>query len=215
MVLICAIDEAGRGPVIGPMVMAGILVDEKDLSKLRYIGVKDSKELTPKQREFLFKEITKIVKDYRILIIPPKEIDDALNSQELNLNRLEAIKIALIINKLKPDKVIFDCPSTNPKNYINYLRLFLKDKELEIDAGHKYDTKFVEVGAASVLAKVTRDLQIKKIQTHIKENIGSGYASDPYTIKFLKENYKNYPEIIRKTWSTYKRINNQKNLDEF
>ncbi|MEK6907548.1 MAG: ribonuclease HII, partial [Nanoarchaeota archaeon] len=134
---------------------------------------------------------------------------------ELNLNRLEAIKTSLILNALKPDKAILDCPSTNPRAYVSYLKLFLKNKELKIDAGHKYDSKFIEVGAASILAKVTRDLQIKKIQMHIKENIGSGYASDPYTIKFLKNNYNKYPEIFRKTWKTYKRIANQKKLDEF
>ena len=195
--------------------MAGILIDERDIVKLKKIGVKDSKELTRKQREELFDEITKIVKNYEILIISVKEIDDALNSNELNLNRLEAIKSALIINKLKPDKAVLDCPSTNPKNYVNYLKLFLKDKELEIKAGHKFDSLFTEVGAASILAKVTRDLQIKKIQTKMKDNIGSGYASDPYTIKFLKENYDKYPEIFRKTWSTYKKIANQKKLDEF
>jgi len=215
MVLVCGIDEAGRGPVIGPMVMAGILIDERDTIKLKNIGVKDSKELSAKKREELYKEITKIVKNYKILIIQPKEIDDALNSNELNLNRLEAIKTALIINALKPDKAILDCPSTNPRDYVNYLKLFLKNKELKIDAGHKYDSKFIEVGAASILAKVTRDLQIKKIQMHIKENIGSGYASDPYTIKFLKENYHKYPEIFRKSWSTYKKAANQKNLNEF
>lgn len=215
MVLICGIDEAGRGPVLGPMVMAGILIDERDASRLKSIGVKDSKELSAKKRELLFKEITKIVKDYKILIVSVKEIDSALKSQELNLNRLEAIKTSLILNALKPDKAILDCPSTNPRAYVSYLKLFLKNKELKIDAGHKYDSKFIEVGAASILAKVTRDLQIKKIQMHIKENIGSGYASDPYTIKFLKNNYNKYPEIFRKTWKTYKRIANQKKLDEF
>lgn len=215
MASVLGIDEAGRGPVIGPMVMAGVLIDERDLHKLKSIGVKDSKELTKRQRELLFNEITKIVKDYKILIITVKEIDNALNSEELNLNKLEAIKAALIINELKSDKILLDCPSINPKSYVNYLKLFIKDKRLEIDAGHKYDSKFLEVGAASILAKVTRDLQIKKIQSHIRENIGSGYPSDPYTVKFLKENYLKYPEIFRKSWASYKRVANQKKLDEY
>jgi ribonuclease HII len=55
MTLVCGIDEAGRGPVIGPMVISGILIEEKCLDKLRKIKVKDSKLLTPKQREFLRK----------------------------------------------------------------------------------------------------------------------------------------------------------------
>ncbi|MEK6835973.1 MAG: ribonuclease HII, partial [Nanoarchaeota archaeon] len=65
------------------------------------------------------------------------------------------------------------------------------------------------------LAKVTRDAQIKRLQFKIKDYIGSGYASDPYTQKFLKDNFNKYPEIFRKTWSTYKRIANQKKLNEF
>jgi len=218
MALICGIDEAGRGPVLGPMVMAGILIDEHDLYKLKNIGVKDSKELSPKEREKLYHEIVEIVKNYKILIIPPKEIDDSLNSEELNLNKLEAIKSSIIINYLKPDKVLLDCPSANIKSYVDYLKMFLKNKEIEINAGYKYDSKFVEVGASSILAKVTRDLQIKKIQSKIKENIGSGYPSDPYTKKFLKENYNKYPEIFRKTWDTYKKIideKSQKTLKSF
>ncbi len=217
MTNVLGIDESGRGPVIGPMVMCGALVDEKDFNKLKNLGVKDSKELSPKQRENLFNKITEIVRDYKILIVQPKEIDNALNSEELNLNRLEAIKSALIINDLKPDKVILDCPSTNITNYVDYLKLFLKNKKVEILAEYKAE-RYMPVAVASILAKVTRDMQIKKLQTHIKENIGSGYPSDPYTIKFLKENYEKYPEIFRKTWSTYKKIINektQKNLTEF
>ncbi len=200
------------------MVMAGVLVENKDLNKLKDIGVKDSKELTPKKREYLYKKIIKIVKDYKVLIIPPKEIDDALNSEELNLNRLEAIKSSLIINSFKCDKVMLDCPSVNINNYVSYLKLFLKNKSLLIDAGHKYDFKFVEVGAASILAKVTRDNEIKKIKMNIKHDFGSGYPSDPYTVKFLKENYKKYPEIFRKSWSSYKKVidnKKQKKLDEY
>ena len=73
MTLICGIEEAGRGPVIGPMVMCGIVIDEKDTDKLLQIGVKDSKLLTPKQRENLFEKIKKIAKSYEIIIISPKE----------------------------------------------------------------------------------------------------------------------------------------------
>ncbi len=215
MAIICGIDEAGRGPVIGPMVLAGISIDSREIPRLKNIGVKDSKLLTPRKREAIFKEILNIIKKYKIMIVDPHEIDDALKSYNLNLNRLEAIKTAIIINYLNPDKVILDCPSNNIKSYVNYLKLFLKNKNLEINAGHDYDKKFIAVGAASILAKVTRDAQIKRLQFKIKDYIGSGYASDPYTQKFLKDNFNKYPEIFRKTWSTYKRIANQKKLNEF
>jgi len=101
MVLICGIDEAGRGPVIGPLVMAGVLVDEADLPKLKNIGVKDSKLLTEDKRNELFPKILKIVKKYQIVVVEPEEIDKAVRGHDgLNLNWLEARKSAEIINKL-------------------------------------------------------------------------------------------------------------------
>ena len=131
MSLICGIDEAGRGPVIGPMVMAGVLVEQKDLGKLKSMGVKDSKLLTRKQRDNLFDKVVKVVKKYKIIVIEPKEIDDALESDDLNLNWLEAHKAAEIINNLKPDKVTVDSPSNNCNAYTVYLVKLLKDKEVD------------------------------------------------------------------------------------
>ena len=70
------IDEAGRGPVVGPLVIAAVVVDESKLSNLETLGVKDSKKLSPKKREELFKEIIRLVDDYFILEISPEEIDN-------------------------------------------------------------------------------------------------------------------------------------------
>src|SRR3989344_4241989 len=117
MPTLLGIEEAGRGPVIGPMVMAGVLIEESDSEKLKAIGAKDSKMLSAKQREELFKKIVKIAKSYKLIIIPPSEIDAALESRELNLNWLEAHKSAEITNEFKPDKVIIDSPSNNVKSY--------------------------------------------------------------------------------------------------
>ena len=54
MTLVCAVDEAGCGPIIGPMVMCGVLTDEDGAAQLKKIGAKDSKFLSPRQREQLF-----------------------------------------------------------------------------------------------------------------------------------------------------------------
>ena len=197
------------GPVIGPLVISGILIEENDLDKLRKIKVKDSKLLTQKQREFLYKEIKKIIIKEKTIIIPPQEIDDALNSEELNLNKLEAIKTAMIINYLKPDKVTIDCPSTNIPAYVNYLRTFLK-YEPKIKAEHKADYKYCEVSASSICAKCVREIEIKKLKEKYKIEFGSGYPSDPITQEFLKKNYNKYPEIFRKTWITYKEVAEKK-----
>ncbi|MBU0614936.1 MAG: ribonuclease HII [Nanoarchaeota archaeon] len=202
MALICGIDEAGRGPVIGPMVMAGVLVDEKDIQKLKDIGVKDSKLLTEDQRNQQFPKILKIVKRYHILIVEPKEIDRAVNGHDgLNLNWLEAHKTAEIINELKPDKVMVDSPTATPSKYKDYLRKLLTVK-VELNAENKADLNYVEVGAASILAKVTRDTEVAKIRKKVKHDFGSGYCSDPKTAMFLKEHYHKFPNIFRHSWSS-------------
>jgi ribonuclease HII len=218
MALICGVEEAGRGPVIGPMVMCALLVDEKDIPKLQEIEVKDSKLLTPKQREGLFDRIKEIAKKTEIAILSPQEIDAALESPDLNLNWLEAITSAKMINKLKPDKVILDCPSNNTKAYASYIRERLNDKELEVVAEHKADVKYPVVSAASIIAKVTRDREIEKLKKKIKQNFGSGYPADPVTVEFLKNNWSKYPEIFRKTWSSYRKVAEQqfqKSLGEY
>ena len=218
MVLICGVDESGRGPVIGPLVVCGVLIEEKDETKLKQIGVKDSKLLTPKQRTELFSKIEKITKDYKLVIAPAEQVDYALNSDELNLNKLEAQKMAEAINELKPDKVIIDCPSNNIPAFVDYLKLHLKSKSIEIVAEHKADVKYLIVGAASILAKVTRDAEIKKIREKIGIDFGSGYPSDPRTVEFLNKNWDKYPSIFRKSWASYRRVvkaQKQRNLGEF
>ncbi len=218
MAIILGIDEAGRGPVIGPLVIAGVSIDEKGLDRLSELGVKDSKLLSPNQREGMFDKITSTAREYKVIIIPPKEIDSTLKSRSLNLNWLEAIKSAEIIDFLKPKKAIIDCPSNNIIAYKNFLRKHLKNKKTELVLEHKADLKYIIVSAASIVAKVTRDREIKKIQKSIKEPIGSGYPSDPITVNFLEKNYNKYQEIFRKEWASWKNINKkkkQKSLKDF
>lgn len=214
--LIAGIDEARRGPVIGPLVIAGVMMDEKDLQKLDKLGVKDSKLLTPKQREALFQKIQQISK-YKIIIIEPKEIDEAVLSEELNLNWLEALKAIEIIKELKPNKTIIDCPSTNIAKYTEYIKKRLGMDEIKIICEHKADLNHKIVGAASILAKVTGDKIIEQMKKKYG-NLGAGYPSDPTTQKFLKENWNKHPEIFRKSWISWQNHKNgkdQKKLGEF
>jgi ribonuclease HII len=216
MVLL-GIDEAGRGPVIGPLVIAGVLISKDDEPKLKSLGVKDSKLLTPLKREKLFDKIIELAKSTRIIIVEPKEIDEIMNSVNLNLNKLEALKSALIINEFNPPTVILDCPSPNKKAYADYLKIYLKNKDIEIIAEHKADQKYPVVAAASILAKVTRDREIAKLELKYGK-IGPGYQSNPITQKFIEENWEKHPEIFRKTWLTYKNHVNkkaQKKLGDF
>jgi len=212
MVLICGIDEAGRGPVIGPLVIAGVLIKEKDETKLSSIGVKDSKLLTKQQRTALYNKIIKIVKKYKIIITEPKEIDKAVKGENsLNLNWLEADKSIEIINSLKPEKTIIDCPSNNIQKYKSYLSKKIKIKKTELILEHKADLNHPVVAAASIIAKVTRDNEIEKIKRKIKVDFGSGYPSDPITREFLEKNHRKYQKIFRKSWSSYSVLENKKN----
>ncbi len=202
--LVCGIDEAGRGPVVGPLVIAGAAIEDKDISKLGRIGVKDSKLLTPKQREELFDKIKEAVHAYEIIIISPAEIDEAVKSDHDNLNWLEGKRSAEIINKLNPARVYLDCPSPNLGAFKSYMLKLIENKKAEVVCEHKADYKYFVVGAASILAKVTRDDEIKKIKEQIGIDFGSGYTSDPVTQEFVKKNWHKYPSIFRHSWTTYK-----------
>jgi len=213
----CGIDEAGRGPLLGPMVICGVLADEKQVDELKKLGVKDSKLLAPKQREFLFDKIKKVISGYELAIISPQEIDEAVESETMNLNWLEAVKSAEIINKLKPQKAIIDSPSNNTEKYKQYVLKLLDGKETKIVAEHKADLNYPIVSAASILAKVTRDREIETLKRKYGE-LGSGYPSDPVTREFLLKNYRKFPEIFRKSWQSYKEVaghKGQKKLGEF
>lgn len=191
------------------MVLCGVLIDEKDEPKLKSIGAKDSKLLTPKTREILFGQIKKMVKECKVVVIPASEIDNALTDPSLNLNKLEAMKMALIINRLKPDKVVIDCPSNNTKQYASFLREHLDNKSLIIVAEHKADVKYPAVSAASIIAKVTRDAEIEKIKGDIGIDFGSGYPADEVTHKFLLKYWDKYPQVFRRTWASYKNVQSQ------
>jgi len=208
--LILGIDEAGRGPVIGPMVIAGTLFEEKNIQKLKDIGVKDSKLLSAKKRENLFEKIKRLSINHKIIKVSSQEIDQRF-SVNTNLNQLEAIKFAEIINELKPDIAIIDTPSRNTTAFKRYMEKFLKHK-CELQCENFADLNHVEVGAASILAKVVRDNEIKKIEKEIGEEIGVGYPSDPITINFVKKAFKNkkWMNHIRKTWFTFQRIKEEK-----
>ncbi|MFH1181786.1 MAG: ribonuclease HII [Candidatus Woesearchaeota archaeon] len=206
------------GPVLGPMVMAGVLVDDEGSQKLRKIGAKDSKMLTPRQRNALYEKIVKVAKAYKIAIIPVAEIDAALKSDTMNLNWLEAHTSAKILNELKPEKIFIDSPSVNTAKYKQYLLNLLENKKIEAVVEHKADVNYVECSAASILAKVTRDAEIEKLKKELGIDFGSGYLSDERTVKFLNENYRKHPDVFRKTWTPYKLLSDlskNRKLGEF
>ena len=176
--LIVGIDDAGRGPVIGPMVLAGVVINKETEEELKKLGVKDSKLLSPKKREELRKEIEKRAIAFEITITHPAEID-ARGGMGLNLNQIEAIKSAEIINKLakktKSNEIntVIDCPSPNREAWKDYLMKHIENKELPISCEHKADQNHVACSAASIIAKTTRDAEINKLKKKIGKDFGS------------------------------------------
>jgi ribonuclease HII len=207
------IDDAGRGPVIGPMVLAGCLIDEEIEKEFKKLGVKDSKQLTPKRREFLAEKIREMAETFEVVIVSPEEID---NKSLGNLNQLEAIKMAEVINKInkgyKKISVVVDCPSTNITNWKDFLKMKIENlSNLEISCEHKADQNHISVSAASILAKSVREKEMDKLKEKYGKEIGSGYTSDPTTCKFLEKNIETHKDegIFRKTWATFKKADDK------
>lgn len=181
------------------------------------MGVRDSKLLSPSQRERLYGGILRIAKKHKAIVISPKHVDDAVLGH--NLNWLEADATIEIIDALKPDFVVLDCPSNNLKAYRRYVEKKIKHKA-EIRTEHKADLHFPVVSASSILAKVTRDAEVEKIKKRFNVDFGSGYPSDPRTVEFLRKNFRKheYEGIIRKSWASVKNLEaeeKQKSLGEF
>ena len=204
------IDDAGRGPVIGPMVLAGCLIDTDIEKEFKKIGVRDSKTLSANKRKILRDIIKEKAISYKISITNPLEIDSFVG-KKLNLNHLEAIKAAKIINKINKDnlkiEVAIDCPSPSIEKWKSYLLQHIKNPDnLILKVEHKADKNHPSVSAASILAKTTRDREIEKIKKSIGIDFGSGYPSDPITIEFINKKAKKYSDsgIIRQSWQTWK-----------
>lgn len=221
--LILGIDDAGRGPLIGPMILAGVLVTKTQDSYLKTKGVKDSKQIVHKIRKELAEIIHSNSEGYFVVQATPESIDSSISSG-INLNTLEAMEAAKIINKLnkKSEKiqVIIDCPSVNTSSWrLKVLEFVDHSENLDLICEHKADVNHPSVSAASILAKVAREEEVEKIKKKYGD-IGSGYPSDPYTIDFLKKKGKDLSDsgIFRKSWSTWKTLfaeKDQKTLKDF
>jgi len=211
MKLIGGIDEAGRGPVFGPMVICGLTILETNYSILNEIGVKDSKLLTPRNREKLAPKIQKVVEKLVIRELSPEMIDES-RANGVSLNEIEVRAMGEILAELKPDIVYIDAVDVKEERFGQNINQIAGLKNVEIIAKHKADFMYPIVGAASIIAKTRRDAEIAKIREKYGE-IGSGYPSDPTTIKFLGDwvqNHKSLPPFARKSWKTSQNILNDK-----
>jgi len=205
------IDDAGRGPLIGPMFLAGVLMTKDQEKSLKSAGITDSKLLTHPTRIKLSRVIKEKSISNFVVMSTPQEIDSSIK-KGTNLNTLEAQKTAAIINELNIKKenikVIVDCPSVNIKAWTNTLMGYIDYLDnLEISCEHKADFNHACAGAASILAKVAREEEVEKLNKKYGD-FGSGYPSDPKTKDFLRKRGQELSNsgIFRKTWATWKEI---------
>jgi len=227
------IDEAGRGAVLGPLVIAGVAFPEIKLGLLGELGVKDSKQLSPEKRRILFEKIIELAPKWKIVELSPERIDAAILSRTSNLNLLEMQNMADICLALAPDQIYIDALSSDVQRFTWQMEELIRPQRvidpwmwekipqtanptssklnLKIIAENKADIKYTVVAAASILAKVQRDQRISEIKEEWGEDFGSGYASDPLTRAALKRwiEHDNLPVFVRQSWDTFQKLKNE------
>jgi len=209
--MICGIDEAGRGPVIGPMVIAAVWAEEEDEKNLIAAGVRDSKKLSPGKREEIAAFIRKSF-HCETTVIEAQDIDTLRKT--MTINQLEAYAFARIASIRRADTYYIDAASANEKAFREEVRKHM-EHECTIICKHGADNTYAIVSAASIIAKVERDRCVAEIARTLERKLGiplgSGYPSDEKTIQFIKEwmkRFGNLPPYIRKSWKTVKNIEN-------
>lgn len=200
--VVCGIDEAGRGPVIGPMVMSIVCADR---GVLEHLKVKDSKLLSRRQRESLFTKIMSVSTRVEYVIITAKELNVLMNAKTLNEIELEH---AVRLIRYSVSDVVVDCFDVNESRASERMS---KLTDRNVKCIHKADRDYSAVSAASIVSKVTRDNEIDKIVEKFGD-VGSGYPADPRTREFMEISFRNgrdISDIARTHWKTYSDIRKQ------
>lgn len=201
------IDEAGKGCVIGPLVVAGVAADREDI--LDGLGIKDSKKLSHKRRVEIAGEIRKRCK-IEVLKIDADKLDKLMQRKTIN----EILKecYAELIRRLKPEVAYVDSPDVIPERLAKELEELTS---VRVIAEHKADERYLLVAAASIVAKVEREEEIERLREKFGD-FGSGYASDPKTREVLKAWIEKgrIPSCVRKRWKTVSNLR-QQTLEDF
>jgi len=203
MVRICGVDEAGRGPVLGPLVVAAVATDDEE--SLRSMGVKDSKMLSRSRREAIYEEITSS-QPFRVVTRDAQLIDQ--DRTRMSLNELEVRMFADAVAPLQPACLYADCADVNQTAFGHRVANLLPPGT-EVVSRHKADRDYPVVSAASIVAKVTRDRLMDLISEDMGMDLGSGYPSDSKTIAFLEKWIKdngNPPLCARASWETTRQL---------
>ncbi len=185
---ITGVDEAGRGPVIGPLVVAALSIPAEDEQKLRQQNVKDSKLLSPKRRRELEEWI--LSQEgwlHQVIICHPARIDTYVAKMGLNILEVELFAEALNAIGQTDGTIILDACDVNEERFASRIASRLENWPwpVQLISEHKADLNHLIVAAASILAKQERDRQMANISQEVGINLGSGYPSDAITVAAL------------------------------
>ena len=200
--VICGVDEAGKGSVLGPMVIAA--VGAEDESVLYGLPVKDSKLLSAKQREALYPEIA--ARCHVATVIVPAVLIDTSRAG-ITMNECVARAHAAAIRKIRPATAYVDACDVNAARYAEMVKSHLQ-QPCTIISEHRADDRYRIVSAASIVAKVVRDAGIRRLSDEYGA-IGSGYPSDPVTIAYLSAYIRKHnapPPFARRSWKTVEHL---------
>ena len=212
------VDEAGRGPVLGPLVVGLLSIPKEDEHMLEEQNIDDSKYLTHAKRKIHFEWLNQQAKErgwyVDTIICQPNRIDTAVYGKGLNI--LEVDLFASILNRHHQSfaqylDILLDACDVNEERFRNRISERLNNwpwQETTIVAEHKADTNHRIVGGASILAKVVRDMEIERISRELGKPVGSGYPSDPNTVRALPDLIKEsgIHNDIRWSWATVERF---------
>lgn len=208
-VVIAGIDEAGRGPVIGPLVVAGVAVP--DDAVLGVLGCRDSKRLTPANRERLDRRI-RAVPDVRVAVrvIAPADLD--AERAHHSLNAIELARFQDIARCLDAETTYVDAADVDAARFGAGIQPHVRDG-CRIVSEHGADDRYPAVAAASIVAKVARDAAVadlgRRLEREIHRPLGSGYPSDPATQAFLAawlDTFGDVPDGTRRSWATVQKL---------
>lgn len=206
--VLVGIDEAGRGPVFGPLVVAG--VSGMDQEAFRALGVKDSKLLSPKRRKELEPEIRRLAERVVTIVVSADDIDGRRHEEE-NLNEIEVATFGTIAKRLAGTELYLDAADVNAKRFgaLVAKKVGRRSPYTKIVSEHRGDMTYPIVSAASVVAKVRRDREVRRLARPLEKQLGlpfgSGYSHDEVTRQFL-ESYRAtfglFPPGTRRSWDT-------------
>jgi ribonuclease HII len=214
---ILGLDEAGRGSLLGPLVLGGFEVPRHRVAELRGLGAADSKSLRPAEREAVYQRLGRVGRRVSVPL-PPRRIDAAVAVR--GLNRLEAAGFAGLVRAVRPTEAVVDACDPVAARF-GALVADLSRTSVPVRAFHHADVTDPVVGAASIVAKVRRDRAIRGLARRLGRPTGSGYPSDPTTVALARQVVgagAPYPPWFRRSWATAQRLMRERSarrLEEF